>query len=686
MELHKASDEQQCIINNLREHNVVVDSVAGSGKTTTVLHIAKTFKNKNVLLLTYNSKLRIETNEKKKLLCLNNLEVHTFHSYCVKYYKHDCFTDYQILYVLKFNIPNKVQKKAKYDILIFDETQDMTPTYYELCLKIFADNENDDAHIAVLGDKFQSIYGFNNADPRFITFAHKLFNVNKYEWKHTKLSTSYRISQNMSIFINKCILNEDRMKALKVDNKQVSYIICNTYDDLVFKMIVKLLTVYKSHEIFILAPSLRSEKTPARTLANKLTKNDVDIYVPNSDEEKLDFDIIKNKLVFSTFHQAKGLERKVCLVLCFDNSYFKYYKKDSNPMVCPNEIYVAVTRASEKLILVHHNAYDYLPFIDLNNLNMYAQVQIVDKLKKEKNNVKKSLQDISVTNLLRHLSTDIILECVEHFQSIEVREIEENIDISIKTKQSDDTYESVSEITGTALPAYFELVNTGKMTIYEHILKENVFETIYKSKKKNTCMFDDEDDKTENDEKTMFNKIDLENIQPNELLFLANLYCSYLSGYKFKLKQISNYDWLTHEQLVKSYARLNNVVSKNAEYEIKFSHCNDEELFGIQINGMIDCIDGNKIYEFKCVSELKKEYAIQLALYAYIVEMNNHENIDYEYYLYNILTNEMMQIVFDIGQLKKMVQYIIFNKFISNTLVSDADFVKKSSEIKSKFF
>ena len=87
MELPTISTEQNNVIQSLLlDNNVVVDSVAGSGKTTTNLHIATYFKDNNILLLTYNSKLKLETREKVNLLNINNMEVHSYHSFCVKYY------------------------------------------------------------------------------------------------------------------------------------------------------------------------------------------------------------------------------------------------------------------------------------------------------------------------------------------------------------------------------------------------------------------------------------------------------------------------------------------------------------------------------------------------------------------------------------------------------------------------
>ena len=85
MNLPKKSIEQNNIIQQLSlNNNVLVDSVAGSGKTTCNLHIAQHFPNMNILLLTYNSKLKVETREKAQKLEIFNIEVHSYHSFGVK--------------------------------------------------------------------------------------------------------------------------------------------------------------------------------------------------------------------------------------------------------------------------------------------------------------------------------------------------------------------------------------------------------------------------------------------------------------------------------------------------------------------------------------------------------------------------------------------------------------------------
>jgi len=101
MSLPPISEEQNVIVQNIEKNNVVVDAVAGSGKTTAALYIAKTYPKKSILLLTYNKKLRLETKEKIKKYQIQKLEVHTFHSFCVKYLQMSGYTDYDIIDALK---------------------------------------------------------------------------------------------------------------------------------------------------------------------------------------------------------------------------------------------------------------------------------------------------------------------------------------------------------------------------------------------------------------------------------------------------------------------------------------------------------------------------------------------------------------------------------------------------------
>ena len=374
---------------------------------------------------------------------------------------------------------------------------------------------------------------------------------------------------------------------------------------------------------------------------------DIPIYIPVSDDEKLDDDILKGKLVFSTFHQAKGLERKVVLVFGFDNSYFIYYKKNMNTLKCPDELYVACTRALEHLVLFHHYKNDFLPFLNIKNIDKYCDYQ-VKRLEIIKRNNNTSAM-IPVTELIKYLPVDVINTCVSYLDIIKIKEISEKINIDSKTLQKAG-YESVSEITGTAIPAYFEYKLKGFMTIYDK---------------------NDDDD------------INLDTMSCSNLLYITNKYCSNKNKLLFKLDQITNYDWLSDDNLTLALERLINLdISKNAIFEKKV------EIIDKNIVGFIDCIDNNNIYEFKCVSKLEIEHYLQLAIYMYLFETNYNitENkiITKHYYLYNILTNELLEIKCEYEQLKLMMDYLIDMKSKSNTFLSDNDFIIKIEDIYKK--
>ncbi|AYV79119.1 MAG: putative helicase/exonuclease [Faunusvirus sp.] len=692
--LPPASDEQLFIINNIISNNIIVDSVAGSGKTTTNLYIAKTFPKCQILLLTYNKKLKLETRKRVIQHKLENVEVHSYHSFCVKYYKRTGYTDTGIKNMLK-KPTDKQLKPFKYDLIILDECQDMTPLYYKLVCKIFKNNKIA-ARICILGDRYQSIYDFNDADSRYITFADKVFGYTGDPWCKVTLSRSFRLTRQMALFVNKCLLKQDKIVSMK-EGFNVRYIMCDVFGDALGsserpyeEVKYYLNNGYKIDEIFILAPSVKSDNCPARQLANKLTSMGIKIYVPNTDEEKVDEDLLVNKLAFSTFHQVKGLERKVVIVFSCDNSYFTHYKKDSDPNVCPNELYVAATRGLEHLSLLHHYKNDYLPFLDRDALVKYCDVELQDicLAKSGCNNIK-----TSVTGLVKHLPVDVVHTALSYIDVVEITKPGETISILNKTQQ-DDIYEGVSEITGIAVPAYLELKHTGKMSIYREDNDDSYF------------IDEDDTDKTDKID------INIKTLTCSNLLYIANMWYCQTSGYTYKLMQIKYYDWLEQEKLNKCIERLERYITNDGVYERDIIIENQPELRNRRLMGYIDCINNNNVWELKCVQQLEHEHMLQLALYMYLI-LKDHEiksNVklsgtfgatknkslsiakstvqpnNYQYHLYNILTDQHYHIKSDMNRLINLVEYLIKHKYFTNKNISDEEFIANNEIIFDEFY
>ena len=733
--LKPASNEQLDIINSIKTYNVKVNSVAGSGKTTTVLHMAKMLVNQNILLLTYNARLKLETRQKKDELKLNNLEVHSYHSFCVGHYNKLCHKDQAIIKLIKEN--NQPFKKFKYDIIVVDEAQDMSSLYYKLVVKIISNNLCD-PRVCVIGDKYQCIYQFKDADDRFITLADKIFTMNNLEWKELKLSTSYRITNQMANFINHCVMGFNYINACKDGNK-VRYIMTETFNcDRPLEEVLYYLDDCHFDDIFIIAPSVKKGKndSPIRVLANALSRINIPIYVPTDDDERLDEEIIKNKIVFSTFHQVKGLERKNVIVYGFDESYFQIFNKEADPNMCPNELYVAITRASENLSIFHNVQKNYVPFMDEDLLEQYTYYERAS-LRTVYDQGKTITLDVS--EITKHLPPEITDKALEFFEQKQINKKEKFIDIPIKTKQGD-LYEYVAEINGTIIPAYFEYVNNKKMSIYDILI---------------------------NKQQKVDIKLDID-MPTEDLLRLATQYSAFSSGYNFKMKQIKEYNWMQNDRLDDAVDRLELVINKNANFEVEVF--NPELKVGKVMVGRIDCVDRDTVWEFKCTRDLESDHFIQLAIYALLnenlrkhrigeykgkldkmsMEMNRKETIEqvpfrrlelnniliikgvkfriyhidleiikvedkdgnkkslknvyplyprmlnkideksinmikekikeleeikYKYKLMNILTNEIYEIFFELEKLDEMVNYLLFHKYKSIKKLTDEEFI-----------
>jgi hypothetical protein len=719
--LPKPSDEQHAIIQSLINGNVVVNAVAGSGKTTAALHVALAFPSKNILLLTYNRKLKEETRSKIADIHIKNLEAHSFHAFCVRYFDHKCFTDEPIRKLLKTK--TSPLQEFNYDLIIIDESQDLTPLLFQLIIYIYFHNKsNEPAKLMILGDRKQSIYQFNNADERFISTAPELFKVNKYPWKTLTLSQSFRITSEMSEFINKGCVQSNIISSKKQTCNKPRYLIFNTFGRKFNKAYdevrMYLCKGYSYSDIFILAPSTRSIKSPVRLLANKLSYAGIPVFVPNSDEEQIDESVAGGKVIFSSFHQAKGLERKVVIIFGFDENYFKYYNRDANQHILPNEIYVAITRASDHLTMIHHNKNDFLPFIDQDSL--CATCEVSGKVSVQKDKKSQEPNKCGVVDLLRHQLDETLNECYGQLTIKNIRKKSTIIPIASKTEQKFG-YENVSDITGIAIPTYLEYQLKGAMSVYSYIKADQ--KSIEKGLEidinpfKNKCgietktdpdapdvsWFQDAQSGSDSDSgefvesKVNFSDINISKITNSELLFLANIWKAHTSGFNVSFNQIQNYQWLSQDHLDKCMKRMNRLnISYTAIFEQRLSQHNSEELQNKKLSGFIDCVetkdDTTKIYEFKCVRKLKKEHYLQLAIYMYLYEKKCKQDSSIilpdqirKYYLFNILTNEMNRVQCTTEKLTAIVALLIDKKYNKTLKLSNQEFLIKVTKLREKF-
>jgi len=674
--LPQISQEQQFIIDSIKNSNIITNAVAGSGKTSTNLFIATIFRDLKILLLTYNARLKSETREKVNLLGLTNLEVHSYHAFCHKYYDPSCISDSLIAVILEKDL--KCITSFNYDIIIIDEAQDCKEILYELICKIARDNSNKSTRFCLLGDKFQNVYKFMGSDSRFLTLANQLFKSND-KWVVAKLSQSFRVTIPMAQFINRCLLHENRIVSTKKSIFKPRYLICDPFgdkNDMPLKEILYYLSLgYKYDDIFVLAPSIKSEKGPVLKLSNKLTALKIPVHGPVSEEEKLQEKDIHGKICLTTIHQSKGLERAVVIVFNFDQGFY-FISKNAPTTYCPNEIYVAVTRAKERLSLIHGNKHNYFDFLNKELLNTYCDVIIGEKLDSKINDKNSSkpapASDSSVTKLLSFLPVEIVNKAMTFFtyERLSKKGGRANIVIPTRTVQDSGLTEAVAEINGIAIPSYLEYKKTNKMSI----------------------------NKTFN--------YDITNLTPELLLKISNEFQSKVSCFKFKLSQITRYDWLTQKMLDDIYNRISKNISSKSVYEGQYSSI----ISDFAVRGSIDCIDGDNIWEFKYVQHLDDIHILQLAIYMFLVQdkivnlsskiieckdlLTKFElakqlfecNLNYKYYLYNFMNNDLIKISGTYENLYEMVLFLIDfknnDRYYDST---DVEFLAKMKMISNKY-
>ena len=132
------SVEQRAIVDNiLIGNNVYSDSVPGAGKTTTAIQMAIEVS-LCCLILTFSTDLKEEGRQKKKKHKLRNLEVESYNSLCLNYYGKGGVSSVEVYEVLNTDAKPK-KTSPPFEILVLDETQDMSHWSYSLVQKFVRD-------------------------------------------------------------------------------------------------------------------------------------------------------------------------------------------------------------------------------------------------------------------------------------------------------------------------------------------------------------------------------------------------------------------------------------------------------------------------------------------------------------------------------------------------------------------
>lgn len=676
------SIEQLNIINTIKENkNVICDAVAGSGKTTTILELAKALPEKLILQITYNSMLRHEVKDKARNI--KNLKIHSYHSLYVNYYNNNAHTD-NILNDIIINNKIPIKELPKFDIIVIDEVQDMTILFFSAIQKFINDLQKNVQYL-ILGDKNQAVYDFKGADNRFLTLAKDIYPNSVV----LPLSQSFRVTKPIANFVNFVLLGEYRIKTVK-KGSNVNYLICNTfkiYKYLIIKIKEFFNAGYKPEDIFVLCPSFKSKKlNPVKLLENELTKSNIPCYI--SLDTKLDDNYIKNKVVFTTFHQSKGRERKIVIIYNFDSSYFNFYNKTAPKYKCPASFYVAITRASEHLILLEDINYYPLQFLKYNYLEMSDTGLIDIQLIKHNLNNKKetNIPEIWINDLVKYIDDNKLNDINKYIDLTFNTPTNKFNNINIKTNNN------INEINSLVISSireykyyndmtifnktidYIEQYLTNYITIFEKIVtKIETNMNIYNlSEIKKNCLklkysylfwFD-----------KFIQKINFPSDNINDNLYLANFYLSLVENVFFKLVDIKNYDWINKNQINTCIENMDNKIIKELEYEKIITFNYQSNKYGdLNIIGRINAYNHDNIYQIVSVDNINIEHLLDLICKAWL-HLNINNNNKCNFYIYNIVTNELRQII-NFDYINVIVELLLDNKLEKKYKNSDYEFI-----------
>jgi hypothetical protein len=713
----KLSTEQEEIVNTVSQDNslIVVDAVPGSGKTSVVLSIAKKYaEEKSIWCFTFNNQLAAEVQDKIIHHELSdNINVSTYHGFGKTYYNNDMLDDSCMFHVIQDD-QKPIKELPFIDVLVVDETQDMKPLYFYFIQKVMNDSfetlKRRPRVILTLGDKRQNIYDFMGSDSRFLTMAEHMYPC-KEKVFHLKLTQSFRLTNEIATFLNNSLKGTE-IVAHRKSGHRPCYLVGNPYSciDLVLESIQDMGT--SPEDLFFLFPSVRGQLV--RVLENKLSEKKIRCVVSRSETGMLDDKVIKGKAVISTFHQSKGRERPVVVVFGFDKSYFDFFARDTEDTTqVPPPMYVAMTRASEKLFLIQHSKQLPMPFlqdgwqdhVDYINLDPPIPIPVSASIKSSSSSASSSSSTSSISlehytspsKVVEFIPQEAMLQIALLFEKVFTLECEKHVEVVYENTvlgADKKTYEDVADLNGIAIPFKFEtekkdnkIENTVIMKRCDEKLKKMLpsVRKYYLNHMKSYL-----DSRTEE-------------TQQADFFFYANLYRSLTTGYRYYLEQLDTYDYALPvlEKLMNNLRRhvrkpisIYDFLSFEVPLEIRQDRIDDfiDTHFGLAQMGRviftgadIDIMDSQNVWEVKCVELIQNEHKLQLVVYAWLYLLSRTIpssavlSVKKNFFLLNARNGQLWRLdISKVDVLEEIMRILFRSKYLDKEVkLKDKDFLEK---------
>lgn len=329
------SDEQELFLRKaLLGKNILVDACIGSGKTTAIQHLCCAFpQTKQILYLTYNKLLKLDAKEKIKN---KNVTVTNYHGFACGMLRR---FDLRPNIADAIRLFNEIKPKIKtYDVLIIDEYQDIEQEFSEMLEYIKATNPT--IQIIAVGDMAQKIYDKTTLDVSAF--------MEKFLGSHIRLTFTkcFRLSFGLAEKLGRIW----KKKIIGVNDSCV-------VEEMTVPEVKSFLSVQDPKEVLCLGSRTGDMANVLNDLENSCSDkyNKKTVYASITDKDSLGkSEPNKTSAIFTTFDSSKGLERKICVVFDFTESYWNVRVKmpQQRYEILRNIFCVAASRGKEHIIFV----------------------------------------------------------------------------------------------------------------------------------------------------------------------------------------------------------------------------------------------------------------------------------------------------------------------------------------------
>lgn len=568
----KLSSEQQLFIDKaLQGHNILVDACIGSGKTTAIQNLCNKFPNtKKILYLTYNKLLKVDAKSKIKK---KNVTVTNYHGFAYMRLKR-----INISAGIPELIQTFIQKKppiGEYDILIIDEYQDIEKELAEL-LQLVKDC-NPNMQIIAVGDMEQKIYDKTTLN--------------------VELFMKEFLEEHLTLRFTQCFRLSDGLAGMlgRVWKKQIKGVNDNCkVEEMTKENVVSFLAEQNPADILCLGARTGIMADTLNTLEEKYAHkfNKKTVYATISDNDSMGKTEPKeDSAIFTTYDSSKGLERKICVVFDFTESYWqiRVSKPQQSYIILRNIFCVAASRGKNRIIFVKPDD----AMLSENTLSTFIETN-------------QKFDNLAISEMFEFKYKEDIEKCFSQLKICRLPQIDNS---PIDIKSTDDLIDL-----SPCIGIYQEAVFFGNYQIDADIklrlLLKPELAGLYTKEVRNSSL----------DEK---------------ILFLTSLETR---QNRYRTQVITPLVNEEQSELIKSRLKTRLNIDENAQVECQIDFSNEEKgNVRFSAKGFADVVKDDIVYELKFVSQLTHEHFLQCAVY--MIAMNLGKGI-----LWNTRDNTLYEI------------------------------------------